>query len=112
MNAKPKNAISKKVWIAHLEQTTGLTSPSSQATDHAKAEWRATHKQHLDSNCPTCMARHATRMWERKLKEPSVQTMERWSNDGVAKALDGCRVEPDGTCPHGFPSWILYLGYC
>ena len=43
-------------------------------------------------------------------REPSVKTMERWMNDGVAKATDGCRVEPDGTCPHGQPSWLLKLG--
>ena len=22
----------------------------------------------------------------------------------------GCWVEPDGTCPHGNPSWLLKLG--
>lgn len=25
-------------------------------------------------------------------------------------ALDGCIVEADGVCPHGFPSWLVYLG--
>ena len=30
------------------------------------------------------------------LKPPSIATMERWANDGVAKATDGCKVEPDG----------------
>ncbi len=109
MNAKPKNAVSKKVWVAHLEQTTGMKAPSS--TDLvAQAGWRAAHKQHLDDNCPTCTARHHTRMWEHGLKEPSLATMERWSCDGVARALDGCKVEPDGTCPHGFESWLLKLG--
>ena len=24
---------------------------------------------------------------------------------------DGCRVEPDGICPHGHKSWLLELGY-
>jgi hypothetical protein len=42
---------------------------------------------------------------------PSLKTLERWSFDGVAKSLDGCRVEPDGTCIHGTPSWLLALGY-
>lgn len=42
---------------------------------------------------------------------PSLKTLERWVYDGVAKATDGCRVEPDGTCPHGKPSWLLALGY-
>lgn len=44
-------------------------------------------------------------------KPPSVATMTKWSNDGIAKATDGCKVEPDGTCPHGNPSWLLKLGY-
>ncbi len=47
----------------------------------------------------------------RKSKEPSLKTLERWSFDGVAKATDGCRVEPDGTCEHGKPSWLVELGY-
>lgn len=48
----------------------------------------------------------------KKTREPSLKTMERWMSDGVAKAADGCRVEPDGHCPHGKPSWILKLGFC
>jgi len=28
----------------------------------------------------------------------------------TAEAIDGCRVEPDGTCPHGAPSWLIQLG--
>ena len=42
---------------------------------------------------------------------PSVKTLERWIRDGVAKATDGCRVEPDGECPHGAKSWLIVLGY-
>ncbi len=44
-------------------------------------------------------------------KVPSVQTLERWALQGVAKATDGCKVESDGHCPHGKPSWLLALGY-
>jgi hypothetical protein len=43
-------------------------------------------------------------------KEPSIKTLYKWSDDGVAKATDGCRVEPDGTCPHGCRSWMLVMG--
>jgi hypothetical protein len=42
---------------------------------------------------------------------PSVRKLQRWVEDGVARALDGCDVEPDGTCLHGHPSWLLVLGY-
>ncbi len=44
-------------------------------------------------------------------KPPTLATLNRWVGDGVAKAIDGCRVEPDGTCEHGCPSWLLALGY-
>jgi hypothetical protein len=27
---------------------------------------------------------------------------------GRYEATDGCRVEEDGVCPHGYPSWMLY----
>ena len=30
--------------------------------------------------------------------------------DGEIEATDGCPIEPDGVCPHGYPSWPLYLG--
>lgn len=109
---KPKNAISKKVWLEHMAQTAGKQAPRTGATQAEHDAWVMVGREHLDAGCPTCTARLATRRWERTLKHPSLQTMERWSCDGVAKALDGCRVEPDGHCEHGFPSWILYLGYC
>ena len=40
---------------------------------------------------------------------PSNKTLEKWMNDGVARALDGCRIEPDGTCEHDAPSWLIAL---
>jgi len=44
-------------------------------------------------------------------KPPTMEEMEEWVSDGVAEAVDGCRVEPDGTCQHGKPSWLLALNY-
>ncbi len=32
------------------------------------------------------------------------------SDDGVCPAADGCCVEPDGECEHGWPSKLLALG--
>jgi len=37
--------------------------------------------------------------------------LERWVFEGVARATDGCEVEPDGTCEHGHGSWLLLLGF-
>ena len=42
---------------------------------------------------------------------PTVATMEKWVSDGVARSIDGCRVEPDGECEHGYPSWLMALGF-
>jgi hypothetical protein len=44
-------------------------------------------------------------------KQPGAATMNRWIDSGIARATDGCKVEPDGVCQHGHPSWILILGY-
>lgn len=31
--------------------------------------------------------------------------------DSVVEAADGCSVEPDGQCPHGYRSPLIVLGY-
>lgn len=41
---------------------------------------------------------------------PSDDDIEEWLMDTIAEATDGCEVEPDGTCPHGHPSWLLVYG--
>ena len=46
----------------------------------------------------------------KQTKRPSVATMQNWMFDGVAKATDGCTVEPDGHCEHGKPSWLIVEG--
>lgn len=46
-----------------------------------------------------------------KGKKPGMGTLEKWVSNGIAKAIDGCLVESDGTCPHGCQSWLLVLGY-
>jgi hypothetical protein len=55
---------------------------------------------------------------EPTMSKPDLDQIERWlfdfigsRSDLIIKATDGCVVEPDGICPHGYPSWLLYLGY-
>ena len=43
--------------------------------------------------------------------EPELEELEEWMSESGCEATDGCWVEPDGHCPHGHPSWMLYLGY-
>lgn len=45
------------------------------------------------------------------VKEPSLKSLEKMSMDGIARALDGCRIEHDGVCQHGAPSWLLHMGF-
>lgn len=44
------------------------------------------------------------------VEEPDEDQLEAWMMDDVCEATDGCLVEPDGTCPHGHPSWLLRMG--
>ena len=55
---------------------------------------------------------YISRGWH-KLDEdvPSIDDLEDMVHDSVVDAIDGCQVEPDGTCPHGAPSWLLVLGF-
>jgi hypothetical protein len=41
---------------------------------------------------------------------PSIEQMEQWMSEGGCEATNGYWVEPDGTGPHGKPSWQLHLG--
>lgn len=42
--------------------------------------------------------------------EPDMDELESMVINSVCDATDGCRVEPDGICSHGHPSWLLRLG--
>ena len=43
--------------------------------------------------------------------EPTIEDLEFMVFDSTVEATDGCTVEPDGFCPHGYPSWLVHLGY-
>ncbi len=44
------------------------------------------------------------------IEEPSLEELQEWVLNGECEATDGCWVEPDGICNHGYVSWLLYLG--
>ena len=44
-----------------------------------------------------------------KVHKPCDAKLTAWANDGGCEAVDGCWTEPDGTCEHGLPSWMLAL---
>jgi len=47
-----------------------------------------------------------------KLRPSDVETLMEWEAEGGCEAAcpHHCWVEPDGTCPHGHPSWLLRMG--
>jgi hypothetical protein len=61
------------------------------------------------NECPKCHRKLGERH-KAVVKSPGPKAIERWISDGVAKATDGCRVEPDGVCEHGHSSWLLVMG--
>jgi hypothetical protein len=46
---------------------------------------------------------------EPTVPEPDLDALRFMVFDSICEATDGCTVEPDGTCEHGHPSWLLYL---
>ena len=55
-------------------------------------------------------AQGAIQVIGKEVKQPSMKSLERMVFNGIAKATDGCKVEPDGVCPHGCKSWLLEVG--
>ena len=56
-------------------------------------------------------ANHYPREEVNRMRRPSLEELQRQvEEDGGCEATDGCWVEPDGTCDHGQPSWLLALG--
>ena len=49
---------------------------------------------------------------EPKLEPPDLETLIEWEAEGGCEAACpcGCWVEPDGTCSHGHPSWLIVMG--
>lgn len=48
---------------------------------------------------------------EPTVEQPDIEELQEDMEEGGCEATDGCWVEPDGTCEHGHPSWLLKLGY-
>lgn len=49
---------------------------------------------------------------EPEVPEPPLDLLMEWFDEGGGcEATDGCWIDPDGVCPHGYPSWLLHLGY-
>ena len=52
-----------------------------------------------------------TRWPQPTTEAPDLETLEAWIfDDGICEATDGCVIEPDGVCPHGHVSWLMWYG--
>jgi len=61
--------------------------------------------------CPSCGKTYTTDEVEEKCpRRPTLAQIREWMYDTTCEATDGCIVEPDGYCPHGFPSWLIAMG--
>jgi len=61
-------------------------------------------------NAPSYSAACRNVNWPRpKVPQPSPERIDSFKMDVEAEATDGCLVEPDQECRHGFPSWLTYL---
>ena len=47
-----------------------------------------------------------------RLDPPDIETLIAWEDEGGCEAACpyACWVEPDGTCEHGKPSWLIVMG--
>ncbi len=58
------------------------------------------------------MSRMPRKYWPKPTESaPDTETLAGWITDDVCEATDGCSVEPDGFCPHGYPSWLVWYGF-
>ena len=71
--------------------------------------WARTRNPPRTDAPPT--ANHHPREEVNRMRRPSLEELRRQlEEDGGCEATDGCFVEPDGTCDHRQPSWLLALG--
>ena len=69
-----------------------------------------TMKTSLDYDDVQYTAKERLQMERNYVRELSDEEIEQMVFDGDVYAADGCKVEPDGVCPHGFKSPLLLLG--
>jgi hypothetical protein len=104
--------------FADLDMTNGgliLTDPKHQASLASFADfwaemlrsqgWLTLATKHHGEPCTLCEPEDALP------QPPTIEDLWDWVDEyGTCTATDGCWTEPDGTCEHGHPSWLVVLG--
>jgi hypothetical protein len=89
---------------------TGSPHRSPHVPDKGPGGWARTRTHTEDGRAPH---RQPTRTSKEvnPMRRPSLEELQRQlEEDGGCEATEGCFVEPDGTCEHHQPSWLLALG--
>lgn len=76
---------------------------------HPILGWRSARTQNLE-NFKRKLDEKGVR-WLLVKRIPSLRMLEKWMDNGICPTPDGCKVEPDGKCCHGYDSWLLILGF-
>jgi len=53
---------------------------------------------------------HSLPRWQKVRRIPSIDTLEKWVEEGIAETPTGYRIEPDGVHPTEGPSWLVFFG--
>ncbi len=87
------------------------TRPRPQRAPH-RAGWAGANPDRPeDGRAPHRQALNPPWKEVNRMRRPSLEELQRQvEEDGGCEATDGCFVEPDGSCEHGQPSWLLVLG--
>jgi hypothetical protein len=73
--------------------------------------WARTRNPHSRTDAPPTANPSSPWREVNRMRRPALEELQRQvEEDGGCEATDGCWVEPDGTCDHGQPSWLLALG--
>ena len=67
-------------------------------------------RSYMQITHPVSGESYKTANWSGYFTPPSVATMQRWSDSGIAKSVTGGKCEMDGYSDDGAPSWMLALG--
>jgi hypothetical protein len=89
-----------------------LADPATPSVPRSGARWAGANPEPTPrTDTPPHRQPHPNRKEVNPMRRPSLKELQRQlEEDGGCEAIDGCLVEPDGTCEHGQPSWLLALG--
>jgi hypothetical protein len=79
--------------------------------DQGPGGWARTRTPQPRTDAPPTANHRSAWKEVNPMRRPSLEELQRQvEEDGGCEATDGCFVEPDSTCDHGQPSWLLALG--